>query len=108
MSIENNQTTTGVISASFSFTTTNGSNANNTLLIVAYVGGAFCLCVTLVLMIVIYRKRITQQPRNLSRQPNNVNAVIDISHFDTLMPISHISVQHKREGKVCSVCLQEF
>lgn len=101
MMIENRQKVEGALMLNYNFKLVGN---HRTLLIIAYAVGVFCICVTIVLMIVVYRKRRLQRSHN-NHQPN---APIDISHFDTLMPITHISVRHTRRPQVCSVCLQEF
>ena len=61
LAIQNKQATLSCISLDFSFNTVGKSN---TLLIVAYTGGAVCLFVTIVLMIMVYRKRRTETNPN--------------------------------------------
>jgi hypothetical protein len=75
-------------------------------MIVAYAGGAICLSVTIILMIMVYRKRRSET--NPNHRQNIEPTINDISHFNVLMPLSNISIQHKKDGRVCSVCLQEF
>lgn len=65
MMISNNQRVEGVVFVNYNFSWVGNSS---TLLIVAYVGGAVCLCVTLVLMIVLYRKRTAERPRRRRQQ----------------------------------------
>ena len=76
-------------SLSFSYSFTAATSGTPIFLILGYAAGGFLVLTSLILIVLVYRKKRQQNPRQGDRE---TSVVSNITHFEEFMPAQLISV----------------